>query len=364
MQINIPAHMVKTIKVKLDDKDALIDTDVFADATKEVIAMLARDKLPRFMASDETKHRQDILVSEEEKQLKIKFDACQDTLAKLATLKLSREVLRQLKAMLAVVTDLRGEKRKLEGGYRTSVLCGMAYVGGVVDVKGITKRVREQVKEVQGISTLYNSLLEMSKGQVLYSATSKSVQVSDELRRRRLYWTSTCASNIITSSQLSSLSRQLRTAVVDMFETATSILRLNGAKTQDEVMTMLGFIQLQVEGNEFVAPLFLKGPLSPVEVAVMACKSSIADNKLKAAIAASARSSVGVWAGVSLKELNEWDPVESSKLEGLAMKGSGYDDDAVGRFMSHYTWWSDKRFDDKALADVDAVALIVKFMKR
>ena len=58
--------------------------------------MLARDKLPRFIA-EVASHRQDILISNEEKHLKSKISEMEATLSNLSIHLLSREVLKSLK---------------------------------------------------------------------------------------------------------------------------------------------------------------------------------------------------------------------------------------------------------------------------
>lgn len=57
--------------------------------------MLARDKLPRFIA-EVASHRQDILISNEEKHLKLKIGEMEATLSNLSINCLCREVLKSL----------------------------------------------------------------------------------------------------------------------------------------------------------------------------------------------------------------------------------------------------------------------------
>ena len=97
-QINIPSSISRTIKKLLNNGGDAIGIDIFDAALKEVVAMLARDKLPRFLQDKSMQHRKDILASKEERQLKLKYDEAQKTLTELIDLTINRDVLSCLRS--------------------------------------------------------------------------------------------------------------------------------------------------------------------------------------------------------------------------------------------------------------------------
>ncbi|GMH65448.1 hypothetical protein TL16_g04201 [Triparma laevis f. inornata] len=346
-QINVPAHMVKTCKTKLDsaesDKSVDINIDIFDDCLKEVVAMLARDKLPRFIA-EVASHRQDILISNEEKHLKLKIGEMEATLSNLSINCLCREVLKSLQSTTQAYKLVHDINIETEGKFNSSVLkCNTAknwrYSENDVDYKEMVVKVKTAIDTHKNITTLYNELSKIASSGSLLESIGSSVQ-------------------------LNNLTSQLRTFTVLLFQAAANVFRIVRCKDELEVMKMIDFFYLQVQANDFVKEDGLKGPIGPMEMTVMVCRDNLATPEVRARLLEALQSNVGVWAGVSMKEFGDWNYPESIKTEGIWAKTLEKGD--MDAFMDEYRVLCDgidPVFSPAPQEKETSVKLIMKFMK-
>jgi len=176
-QINIPSIMVKEIKNAIDQGGEKVTLNIFDDALREVVAMLARDKLPRFLTDDSVKHRQDILISDEERNLNKKYSETQEKISEMALIRIKKEVVVSLKAALTfkveldlvlknfeLIKHMQDDKKdkgfmKEEGKEKDADIVGMVdKVGGLMIDTNRVYAIYNQCTTIATMTTLFDAL--------------------------------------------------------------------------------------------------------------------------------------------------------------------------------------------------------------
>ena len=319
-QINIPQSMVKTVKKALDSGNVTIG--IFDDALKEVVAMLARDKLRRFLKEDSVSHRQDILVSDQERALKKKYEETQEKISMMALLSIKKAVVKNLKRAVEFHDEVDSEVKRLTmlKSSQSKRLMGNSFARkevAVVDIVEKVNRVAEIMVENSEMFSIYNQCVSVARMDALLDALSED-------------------------ADLKMLLNELMSVIAMIFRKVSDSIRLSGVKGTEATLSALRFVGLQGSANKLISPLVVECPLSAIEIAVHMCKDRnvVGAEKVVEELVLTMRTRVNVWADNAMKE-----PVDHSssskiyfpntdRMEGLCLLN--IDEDSIKSYLGKY----------------------------
>ncbi|GMH74154.1 hypothetical protein TrRE_jg7143, partial [Triparma retinervis] len=354
-QINIPSSMVKTVKKALDAGGDNVTLSIFDDALKEVVAMLARDKLRRFLNDESVTHRQDILVSDQERNLKAKYEEIQEKLSAMALLSIKRAVVTNLKRVVEFHEEVGAEVRRMimmrkaqsRNLMRSSFAENMKGKGA--DIVSTVNRLAELMVENGGIFSTYNHCTSVVKMEVLLDALSRDVD-------------------------LKILLKELKRVIGEVFKSVADVIRVNGVKGTEAALSALRFVGLQGKANSLISPLKVECPLSAIEIAVHMCKDRdlVGAEKVVEELVLTMRTRVNIWADYAMKEAIEPSSnlgihfPNTDRLEDLCLLN--IDENSIrsylGKYQNYVEGISSQLEGDGEEEQILVVKLMTEFMRK